>query len=132
MKHQIGKKITLCKIRREFSKEADDRTYRALAYSTMLRDLALAGLQQGHTVAQVALAAGISISCLRGWLREAGVRDATKKSAIELTLMTEPEGARDVKPEPLARIRFRSGVKLELPVSALTPLLMGALNGGAL
>jgi len=132
MRHQVGKnELILNKIQREFSMGARSRTYRAAAYSERLRGLALKGLRHGHSIATVALSAKISVAVIRNWIKKSDESDLAQEKPIELKLIHESEITQIAKPEFMARIRFRSGVKLSIPVSTLTQSLIEALNGGA-
>lgn len=126
MKKQVSKNEAVLKtIRREFTKEARHRTHRALPYSERLKDLILTAVSDGQSVALVAQAAAISISCVRAWSRVSVLNEVPQPKAIELKFDPLLE-------TPMARVRLRSGACLEFPVSALTASLFGALNTGDL
>ncbi len=142
MKHKITQSmVRLSRIKREFAKQRANGSHQALGYPAPLRKLALLGIKQGHSTGAVAQASGVTTNSLRNWLRATTVGEASLEGAVELKLisgagkmLTRQDRGLPPKSEmdPVAKIRFRSGVELELPVSSLTPSWMVMLNGGTL
>lgn len=119
-------------------------------YPQALRDLAVSAMRQGSSPREVSEAAGVTCESLRNWRksspgREPRVADEQSARPVELTLLESRESRppfaaisvspeKDVLrvlPEPLARIRFASGTRMTLPVSALSERLISLLNRGA-
>jgi len=136
-----GERRTLAKIRAAFLNLRRQRGRQRAWYPEELKTLALEALGSGLSQAEVAQAAGVCVSSIRNWKND-GKSPATKKSIapVELKLVERREAAslegpsasmiRGI-PSGEAKIRFRSGVSIELPASCLTQDLLGALMRGA-
>jgi hypothetical protein len=102
------------------------------SYSKSLRSLAVSALEAGITPGKVAQAAGVSQQSVGNWLstgsvafpRELKVVDDSSDIANEACAAKTPIGSSP------AVIRLHSGVSIEIPIAALTPSLLVALNGG--
>lgn len=140
----IQNKGILDKIRIVFSGRRRDQNHKRW-YPKALKDLAVSALEQGHAQSEVARAAGVSEGSIKNWRKskklEKSVPLDKQKRPLELKLI---EG-REVVPAPslenripsapseaIARIEFCSGVRIALPVSALSERLLGLLQGDAL
>jgi transposase-like protein len=140
----IQNKGILEKVRVVFSERRRDQNHKRW-YPKALKDLAVSALEQGYTQSEVARAASVSEGSIRNW----GKLDKSKKSStldkqkrpLELKLIESKEivpapslesGIPSAPSEAIARIEFRSGVRIALPVSALSERLFGLLQGDAL
>jgi transposase-like protein len=146
MQNRTNRKSAVLKeIKREFSAFRRGRQGRkGNGYPRGLRDLAVSGLEQGSSSSEVSEAAGVSGESLRNWRRDAqraGVGSPTQPVELELVESKETlpgegplpceAGASLAHSEAIARIHFRSGVQMALPVSALSDRLIGLLMRGA-
>ena len=123
----------LRKLRLAFSRH---RRRHGRAYSENLRRLAGNARKHGHSVVEVATAAGISEQCFRNWLKN--MKTEPGPVPIELKLIDQPRVTETAQlsaetcDNSLVCIRFRSGAILELPISRLDSGIVAALNESAL
>lgn len=134
-KLQAGSDI-LSEIEHRFSVERSRCGGKRNWYSTNLKQLALSAIELGNSQREVASSAKISRQSLKNWIcRAVGQRQIQKP--LELTLVTEkkspgnlssPTSRSTACDESRAKISFRSGATLELPVSSLNAGLISILN----
>lgn len=135
----------LTEIRQVFSDfRRSNRGGKGRGYPKALRMLAVSALKQGVSPSEVSEAAGVTSESLRNWRRLAPEQGAFAASQIvrpvELTLLESREplpapppasAVKDITPPsrrgPIARIKLRSGVRMSLPVSALSERLISLL-----
>lgn len=127
-------------IERRFSRFRHEHQGERLRYPKPLQELAVAALEQGHTWIEVSRAAGVTSRCLRYWrnLTKTKNRLTRKTRPLELKLV-ESRGAQSIATtathdEPITnhaevRVELRSGVRMTLPVSALSERLINLLQG---
>lgn len=129
----------LAEIQREFSECRGKSESRPQPYPLKLRRLAARAVDQGISPAAVARAAGVSRGTVVHWrtVPQYAV-SRVQKRPIELRLRDDerlPQSGPlcvsgfDPQAVAVARIRFRSGVSLELPVSALSAQMLAWLQG---
>lgn len=96
-------------------------------YPESLKALALSALRQRISHHAVADAAGISRQSLTTWLQSDSFIQASD-SPRELTLIeSSPPSSQSSE---IIQIHLRSGVRIDLGISALTPMLIDLLGGG--
>jgi transposase-like protein len=141
----IQSKEILSKIRVVFSERRRDQSHKRW-YPKALKDLAVSALEHGHAQSEVARAAGVSEGSIRNWRKSKKVERRSfpldkQKRPLELKLIEGREvvpapslesGISNAPSEAIARIEFRSGVRIALPVSALSERLFGLLQGDLL
>ena len=128
---QILKKISL-----DFSRHRRRRRGRSW-YPASLKDLALRAVNVGITPGQVARAAGVSPQSMSNW-RGAGVEAAEAPRELKVIaaeteeplLSSRASGAMLGNVANWARIELRTGIRIEIPVSALSGPMLAALMGG--
>jgi hypothetical protein len=111
------------RVRSAFKKFRADGNGRGSGYPPHLRRLAVAAVNCGHTLTEVATATGVSGPSLGNWRRASVCRPT------ELKLIDDcPEPSSSMEP---AVIHFQSGLRIEIPVAALTLDFIKRLNGVA-
>lgn len=111
------------RVRSAFKKFRDEGNGRGSGYPLHLRRLAVAAVNFGHTLTEVAIATQVSGPSLGNW-RRASVCRPTELKVID----DSPEPSSAMEP---AVIHFQSGLRIEIPVAALTSDLITRLNGVA-
>lgn len=117
------KAAALARVRSAFKRFRDEGHGRGSGFPLRLKRLAVAAVNAGHTLTEVASAAQVSGPSLGNWRRASICRPT------ELKLI-------DTCPEPScttesAVIHFQSGLRIEIPVAALTLDFITRLNGVA-
>lgn len=98
---------------------------RRVRYPDRLKRLAASALAAGARPSWVARASGVSQKSIDEWRKEF----ISDERPHELQLVARREGLELDLPSATARLQFRSGVWMELPVSALGRDFLVALNG---
>ena len=107
------------------------RTAGRLRYPSNLRQLALTAVKGGTSAAAVARSAGVSEQSICNWLKENDEEVPQELTIVSKTPLSASSGdGLAGGADATARIHLRSGVLIEVPVGALTPALIGAINGG--
>jgi len=88
-----------------------------------LKDLVVSAVEMGYSKAEVAKSAGVSGQAVANWAGCIRPRELKVIGAI-------PAPAEEPLTGAVARIHFRSGMQIELPVSALSSSLITMLSGG--
>jgi hypothetical protein len=109
------------RVRSAFKKFRDAGNGRGSGYPLDLRRLAVAAVNCGHSLTEVATATQVSGPSLGNW-RRSSICLPTELKVIDDC--PEPSSAREH-----AVIRFQSGLRIEIPVAALTPDFITRLNG---
>jgi hypothetical protein len=143
MQSPTTRKIAVLKeIRVGFSRyRRGNQGCRGSGYPTALKELAVSALHQGCTSSEVSEAAEVTGESLRNWRGSVkGVSVAREIRPVELKLVESRDPSlaptpssleKGLSSEAIARIELRSGVRMTLPVSALSERLLSLLMGGA-
>lgn len=142
MHHEQEKTRKLQAIQQAFARGRQTGELKPRFCPPRLRALAVAAIRQGCSRRDVIQAAGVSLASITNWLRD----ESKHRNPVPMDLMSlRPLELKVVKYRPahesmsaenaapalpvLASIHFRSGVRMEIPVSAISTGLVTALNG---
>jgi hypothetical protein len=98
---------------------------RGSGYPLELKRLAVQALDVGHTPSEVATAAQISAPSICNWRRAPSCRPPKQLKLVEDPVL-------QIGTKETASVLFQSGLRIEIPVLALTADLIKTLNGVAL
>ena len=134
--HRNNDSAALKEIERAFAKHRRMSRGKGAGFPMRLKNLAQSAVAKGHSAASVAEAARISSQSILNWTQGkhsipgASPRELKLRSVSLVQDVVQNRPPASVIDLPLARISLGGGVVIEVPVSALTPSLFEALNGG--
>jgi transposase-like protein len=117
----------LAKVGREFA-TFRGQTGRNKNYPARLKQMAVDALASGSSASEVAKAVKVSVYSIMNWKKT--VIPSSSPAPRELTVTEAPEAAPRLAEQNMASIHLLCGVRIDLPVSALTSSFLKSINQG--
>lgn len=130
---QKNQQVPLSQLRSAVAKFKNGRPSRTKKYPESIQQLAIEAVQSGLSVAQVAAVSHVSTFSIYKWCRR-GKLGRSGKAARPKRLKIIDETVSTASLVPMARIHFRSGICMDIPIEGLDVSVLGRLHqvGGGL